>query len=525
MEISTGLALLLAFFAGFAYFSRRFLGDLYLERPIILGPLTGLVMGDLPTGLAVGGTLELIFMGAVDIGGSVPPNLPIGSVLGTAFAISAGLSLEEALLIAIPAALLGSFFELLAKTISTIFVSGAERYADQGNDKGIALMVHLGNLAHFLAIAIPAYITLSVGAEAVTKMTGALPDSIQSGIKAAGAVLPALGFGIILSTLATAPLMPFFFLGFALAAYAKFGVLGAAFVGAMAAAIYIFQKGGINIVKADKEAAASVEAHVPKAEQRRIFWRSFALQSAFSFDRMQALGFTWTLMPFLKKLYGQTEEFKNALRRHLVFFNTHMWIPGPIFAMVADLEARRAENPEEIDETSIQAVKGGLMGPLAGIGDSMFHGTLRPLAGGIAASLAIEGNPIAPLFFFLSTNIVHVWARWASQGWGFRLGGRLFESLDKEGLQRLLEGAAIMGLMGIGGLVGTWLNISTPLTYTVEAASVSIQAMLDSIMPKLLPLLATLGVFWAIRRGTRNTVIMLVLAVGAIVLGALGILG
>src|SRR5574338_1167478 len=126
MEISVGLALILAFFAGFAYFSRRFMGDLYLERAIVLGPLTGLIMGDLQTGLLIGGTLELIFMGAADIGGSVPPNLPIGSVLGTAFAISGGLSLEEALVIAIPAALLGSFFELLAKTVSTVFVRSAE---------------------------------------------------------------------------------------------------------------------------------------------------------------------------------------------------------------------------------------------------------------------------------------------------------------------------------------------------------------------------------------------------------------
>ena len=73
MQISVGLSLILAFIAGFAYFSRRFMGDLYLERAIILGPLTGLIMGDLPTGLLIGGTLELIFMGAADIGGAVPP--------------------------------------------------------------------------------------------------------------------------------------------------------------------------------------------------------------------------------------------------------------------------------------------------------------------------------------------------------------------------------------------------------------------------------------------------------------------
>jgi mannose/fructose/N-acetylgalactosamine-specific phosphotransferase system component IID len=209
----------------------------------------------------------------------------------------------------------------------------------------------------------------------------------------------------------------------------------------------------------------------------------------------------------------------------LTFFNTHPWIPGPIFAMVSELEARRARNKDDVDVASIQAVKGSLMGPLAGIGDSMFHGTMRPLMGGIAASLALQCNPIAPILFFVVVNGVHVSVRKLSQDWGFRLGDSLFEQLDNSGFKLLMEGAAIAGLMGIGGLVGTWLNITTPLTYTIESASVSIQSMLDSIMPKLLPLLATMAVYSAIRKGKKTTAILLVLVVAGLVLGALGILG
>ena len=129
MSIST--ALLLAFVAGFAYFSRRFFGDWYIERPIIIGPIVGLIMGDLETGLIVGGMLELIFMGATDIGGAAPPNYTIGAVLGTAFAISSGQDIQAALVIAIPAALVGTLFEIFAKTICTFFVDAAERAADK----------------------------------------------------------------------------------------------------------------------------------------------------------------------------------------------------------------------------------------------------------------------------------------------------------------------------------------------------------------------------------------------------------
>ena len=529
MEITTGLALVLAFFAGFSYFARRFLGDLYLERAIVLGPLTGLIMGDLQTGLLIGGTMELIFMGAADIGGSVPPNLPIGSVLGTAFAISGGLSVEEALVIAVPAALLGAFFEALAKTISTVFVRGAETYAARGSTGGVAAMVHLGNLAHFLAIFIPAFLGLRLGGPAVAAFTQGIPAWLQAGINTTGRILPALGFGILLSTLAAPRLLPWFFLGFVIAAYLAVGVLGVALVGFLIAAIMIIRGGGIQILAVEhgeEEVPTGVEPElVTMAERRQIFWRSFAIQSAFSFDRMQSLGFTWTLLPLLQRLYGRTEEMSRALLRHLTFFNTHMWIPGPIFAMVSELEARKARAPEEVDTQDIQAVKGSLMGPLAGIGDSMFHGTLRPLAGGVAASLALQGNPIAPLFFLLATNVVHIWVRWYSQRQGFRLGASLFERLDQTSLRRLMEGAAIAGLMGVGGLVGTWLPITTPLTYTVQGAQVAIQGMLDSIMPKLLPLLFTLGVYWAVRRGVKTTTILLVLVVIGLVAGALGILG
>jgi PTS system mannose-specific IID component len=469
--------------------------------------------------------MELIFMGAADIGGSVPPNLPIGTTLGTAFAISQGLSLEEALVIAVPAALLGSFFELLAKTVSTIFVTGAERYADRGNGAGVAAMVHLGNFAHFLAPFIPTFIGLTLGGQAVAALSAGLPDSLRAGFGVAGNILPALGFGILLSTLATPALLPWFFLGFVLAAYAKFGVLGTALVCILIAAIYVIQKGGLLLVRPAEEAEQEVESLVPPAARRQIYWRSFALQSAFSFDRMQSLGFTWTLMPFLKQLYGNTAEYASALRRHLTFFNTHMWIPGPIFAMVSELEARRARNPEEVDVQTIQAVKGSLMGPLAGIGDSMFHGTLRPLMGGISASLALQGNPIAPILFLLGTNIVHFYVRYFSQNYGFRLGGNLFERLDQAGLRRLMESAAIAGLMGVGGLVGTWLNITTPLTYTIQNSAISIQGMLDSIMPKLLPLVTTLLVYWAIRRGVKTLTLMIILVIVGLVAGALKILG
>lgn len=525
MEISVGLALLLAFVAGFAYYARRFMGAPFIERAIIMAPITGLIMGDLKTGLIIGGTLELIFMGATAIGGSVPPNIPVGAVLGTAFAISAGLSIEEALVIAVPAALLGSLCELLAKTVSTIFVNAAEKYAEKGNSRGISTMVHLGNIAHGLSTAIPVFVALVLGQNAVAAASSALPESIRTGITVAGKILPALGFGILLSTLASPSFIPWFFIGFAIAAYAGWGVLGVSFVGIMGAAFYIAQKGGLSSLTSSAKGKVDQYSVVPKKDQIQMFWRSFALQSAFSFDRMQALGFTWTLMPFLEKIYKNSKEFAASLKRHLSFFNTNPWVVGPVVAIVAELESKRAENPEEVDEQSIQAVKGSLMGPLAGIGDSMIQGTLVPIMGGVASSLALQGNPIAPILFFLVINVAHFWVRWNTLSVSFKFGTRFFEEIDQSSMSRLLEGATIAGLMGVGGLVGTWLNIKTPVVYAIGDASITLQTMLDSIMPKLLPLIATLAVYLGIKKGLKNTQVLLIILIVGGVLGALKILG
>jgi mannose/fructose/sorbose-specific phosphotransferase system IID component len=528
-DMSMGIAFILAFLAGFAYLSRRFMGDMFLERPIILAPLTGLIMGDFQTGLIIGGTLELIFMGAADIGGSVPPNYNIGSIIGTALAIQSGQGIETALLIAVPAALLGSFCEVLAKTVSVFFVNHAERYADKGDSKRLSRMVLYGNTVHFLADAIPTFIALKLGADAVNVIVNDIPAWLKGGMTVAGNILPALGFALLLSSLASRALFPFFFIGFLIAAYLKVGVLGVALLAFMIALVIQYRKQETQEYTPednDEAAATSLSKSVlNKKDIRRMFFRSFGIQSAFSFDRMQALGFTWTMLPLLRKLYKEKSEgLRQALKRHMVFFNTHPWVPGPIIALTSEMEIKKARG-EDVDDQAIQGLKSGLMGPMAGVGDSMFHGTLRPLMGGVAASLALQGNPVAPLLFFVVVNAVHFYVRWFTLQKGFQLGERILGVMSSSGLRKIMEGATMAGLMSLGALVATWLNVTTPIAYNVQKASVSIQSMLDGILPKLLPLALTLLVFWLIRKQLKTTYIMLMLIAAGLVLGGLKILG
>lgn len=245
--MSFGTALLISIVAGLVYIQRRMLGDSQLERPIVVGPLIGLLLGDLKTGLAVGASFELIFMGAQAIGGAVPPNTVIASVLGTVFAITTGKGVEAALVVAVPAAVVASTFELFAKTVCSFFVHGADKYAEAGSSKGITLMIMLGNLVHFLAYTIPTFVALYFGAETITSLTTAIPQNIMNGISAAGNLLPALGFGLLLNSMGAKHLMPYFFIGFIIAAYIpSFGVMGVAAVGIAYAFLLVYRKPASN---------------------------------------------------------------------------------------------------------------------------------------------------------------------------------------------------------------------------------------------------------------------------------------
>lgn len=227
MSITT--TFIISLITGLAYLQRRVLGDCQLERPLVLGPIIGLILGDFGTGLFVGASLELVFMGAQAIGGSVPSNVAIASALGTTAAILSGTGLEGAMVVALPVAVVASTFETFAKAACAFFMHAADTYANKGDWKGISMMMWLGNGLHFLAYFIPTFLGLYFGAEYVTNIMNSIPANIMAGISAVGALLPALGFGLLLNNLSTKEYMGYFFIGFAMVAYIPaFGVMGVA---------------------------------------------------------------------------------------------------------------------------------------------------------------------------------------------------------------------------------------------------------------------------------------------------------
>lgn len=266
-----------------------------------------------------------------------------------------------------------------------------------------------------------------------------------------------------------------------------------------------------------------MEKKVTKKDLRKIFWRSFCIQGAYSFERYAGFGFLFGMLPLMNKLYPDQEERAVALKRHSEFFNSHSWFTSFIMGIVASMEEKKVNTGEGSDE-AISAIKSGLMGPLAGIGDSLFWGVLRPISAGIAVSLAMVGNIFAPLIFLIPANIIHVVIRYKGVFFGYNMADNFMESIESFQIQKWMKVASILGLMVVGALVGSWLNISTPLSYTIEESTIELQSMLDGIVPKIIPLTVTLILFYFIRKGKSTNWIMLILVIVSFILGMFGII-
>lgn len=196
-----------------------------------------------------------------------------------------------------------------------------------------------------------------------------------------------------------------------------------------------------------------------KSDRQKVWWRSTFLQGSWNYERMQNLGWAYALIPAIKKLYTSKEDRAAALKRHLEFFNTHPYVAAPIIGVTLALEEERA-NGAEIDDTSIQGVKIGMMGPLAGVGDPVFWFTVRPILGALGASLAMAGNIVGPLLFFFGWNIIRMAFLWYTQELGYKAGSEITKDLSGGIIQKITKGASILGMFILAVLVERWVSIN-----------------------------------------------------------------
>ena len=247
-------ALVVALIVAAAWFVEKIGGTPMVIRPIVISPLVGLALGDLHSGLLIGATLELVFMGAIQIGGAVPPDVLVGAGLGTAFAIMNGEGPDVALTLALPIALVAQSLKVIVFIIRSWFMDLALRKAEQVDTKALHMINVGGLLIQCLMYFVVIYMAIALGSNAVESIIAAIPEVIMRGLKVSAGLLPAVGFALLLQPMMNAKNAIYFIVGFVLLAYLQLPVLATTIIGVAVAYIVCFEKGGSKtVVKSEEE--------------------------------------------------------------------------------------------------------------------------------------------------------------------------------------------------------------------------------------------------------------------------------
>lgn len=262
-----------------------------------------------------------------------------------------------------------------------------------------------------------------------------------------------------------------------------------------------------------------------KQDIRKMCFRSLTGGFSVNWDRLVHKTFTFMIAPFLKKIYADDKDaYIQSLKRNMEFFNItpqfHSFMGGLTIAM----EEQNAKN-KNFDTSTINSVKAALMGPLSGIGDSVFPGTLRIIAAGIGISLAMQGNILGPILYALIYCIPSYYVRFAGGQLGYRLGVEFLDKVQQSGLMdKIMTAASILGCIVIGGMVSAMVATNFAISFGSGESVMTLQNALDSIIPGIAGAGITWLFYWLLGKKVSTVVLLLGTIVVCVLLTGLGIM-
>ncbi|MEV6449299.1 PTS system mannose/fructose/sorbose family transporter subunit IID [Amycolatopsis sp. NPDC051716] len=510
---------------------------IYAQRPLIAGSVAGLITGHPLLGLLIGATLELAALGVYTYGGATIPDYQTGAIVGTALAAgAAGTPAAQAAIgigVGLPAAILLSALDPVGKMVTTGLVHRADGYAADGNARGLA-MIHWVSLIPWVAVrAVPTFLAaLAASGGLVKDITASIPAGFVQGMTLAGSLLPAVGFALLLGMMELSRYWYLLLIGFVGFAYLKLPVLGIALIGVAVAMLFVTLKRDEPALAVPEPAAeesaveSTMDPRLTKQDLRRVFRRYFwSSQISWNYERMQALGFAYSMEPVLRRLYPEKADYVAGLQRHLQFFNTSVLVGGPLI-LGSSVALEEAGTPKSAASTKV-----ALMGPMAGIGDTVVFALYNSIVFTMGASWALQGNWLGPAFAAVMVLVPYALVRRWQFGFAYREGKRLAGHLAAGALARVAQGATVLGFVVLGGFIPSIVKVVTTLTYrqttTVQGQpvtqSVAIQDRLDELLPFLLPVLVTAGVYLlTVKARLRPVWVIGIVVVAGVVLGWLG---
>lgn len=528
MSTGVGLALICAIWEAIVTTDFGYTFADIFGQPVVIGWAIGALMGDMTQGLVLGGSLELLYLGIIFAGGEVPADATSAALITIPIALSTGLTPEQATVLAVPFGLIGAMLWSVKGALFVIWPPRVEACIKKHDWRGVMLYSRvLPLIVSCLLFGLPVFFANLAAPSLVQAAIEAVPEAVINGLDVAGGILPAIGFAIAIILIGKPEILPFFFIGFFAVEYFDLSAIGVAIFGTAIAALYLYRDMNGQPVVENVEEEEEAKQHILDKRDVGRSWRDWWLYTEVpsSNDRLQGVSFMTGMAYALHKLYPNDDDYAAALERNSQFFNTEGTVGSLIVGMTLSMEEEKALGVEVPDEL-IYSLRTGMMGPLAGIGDSLMWGTTKTIFMSIATTFALAGNPIGAFIPFLWTIMTCFIGRYL-YGLGYDLGRVAIMRILKSGIMnKIINAAGILGLMMMGALGASYVYIELLPEFVLENAAdpVSLQGILDSIAPGLLPL----GVIWLTylfikRHPNRYGSLVLIMIAASVVLSMLGI--
>lgn len=258
---------------------------------------------------------------------------------------------------------------------------------------------------------------------------------------------------------------------------------------------------------------------------RKFFWRSWNIQASWNYERQMNMGFLYGIAPILDEIYKDPKDDKlkkEAYERHMAFYNCTPQTSSFALGLSAAMEEQYYNDMENFNPESINAMKTSLMGPLSGVGDSFFQGTIRILAFGLGINLAQQGSILGPILAMLISFIPSYFVTYYGGKIGYLMGSKYLSKLYNEGLMdKVMYICSVVGLMVIGSMMASMIGITTPIAVNETFV---LQDILNGIVPQIIPLGITFFMYWLLKKKVSTGWMLTICIIGGIVFSVLGIL-
>lgn len=456
------------------------LGFWTLYRPLVGGTLVGLVLGDPWSGARAGATINLAYLGFLATGGALPTDISLVGYLGTTLVLAGGLDERAALVISLPAGLLGYYIFQLRMRLDVAFVHWADRFAARGNARGVAWCNVVPPQALLLLLSgVPCLLGVYYGPVWLAEALAGVPRWLLDGLVLAGGMLLALGIAMNLHSRRWRVNGVYFLLGFLVVALTKAPVLACGFVALVAAVVHVRSRPQERVPEATHRGANAGGVGIVASAARRSLLRRrdllaswlnwlFFSHANYNYERMHGTGFAHAMAPVLRRLYPRRGHLAEALQRHTVYYNAEPNLGALVNGAVVALEEARARG-EQVSEKTIAATKTSLAGPISALGDTLLQGAVAPTLLSLGVGLAHEGSLMGPLLYVVLIAAV-VWGLgWIVYLQGYREGGaRVASLLRRARLRRVIVALEIVGSTLLGALAAAVVPMRVPLAVSVE---------------------------------------------------------